>query len=445
MTTEIPLLGHKGPDSVVAYREGKAVSVVTFLADAAALAASLPSHRHVVNLCADRYRFTVGLAAALMREQVSLLPPNEAPATLEQLADEFPDLYCLHEGAPPAAKVATLPFPTELREGGVPFSSVPSFPSQQQAMVLFTSGSTGRPMPYPRLWGALVRGSHAAGKRLGIEALAGATVIGTVPHQHSYGIESAVMLALQHGLAFESERPFYPADVAACLAAAAPPRILITTPIHLRAVLADDTALPKLDLVVSATAPLSPQLAAAAERRFQCPMLEIYGCSEAGQIAVRHPTESEVWQCLETIALRQDEAGTWAFDEASGGDFLLNDVIELRGGGRFLLHGRTADLVNIAGKRTSLSHLNYHLNAIPGVTDGVFVMPEEEDGGTTRLIAFAVAAPGLSAQAILAALRQRLDPAFLPRPLVLVDALPRNTLGKLPHDVIRRWADAYGR
>jgi acyl-coenzyme A synthetase/AMP-(fatty) acid ligase len=89
--------------------------------------------------------------------------------------------------------------------------------------------------------------------------------------------------------------------------------------------------------------------------------------------------------------------------------------------------------VNIAGKRTSLASLNHHLNAIPGVRDGVFVMPEETDGAVTRLAAFAVA-PGLSSESILAALRQRIDPAFLPRPLHLVDSLPRNETGKLTRE-----------
>jgi acyl-coenzyme A synthetase/AMP-(fatty) acid ligase len=32
------------------------------------------------------------------------------------------------------------------------------------------------------------------------------------------------------------------------------------------------------------------------------------------------------------------------------------------------------------------------------------------------------------------ALRERIPPAFLPRPLVFVDALPRNDTGKLPHE-----------
>jgi acyl-coenzyme A synthetase/AMP-(fatty) acid ligase len=40
-------------------------------------------------------------------------------------------------------------------------------------------------------------------------------------------------------------------------------------------------------------------------------------------------------------------------------------------------------------------------------------------------------APGLSAAVLQAALRQRIDRVFLPRPLVFVDALPRNSTGKL--------------
>jgi acyl-coenzyme A synthetase/AMP-(fatty) acid ligase len=107
----------------------------------------------------------------------------------------------------------------------------------------------------------------------------------------------------------------------------------------------------------------------------------------------------------------------------------------LRGRAKFLLHGRIADLVNIAGKRTSIASLNFHLNSIDGVRDGVFVMPDEARDGVTRLMAFVVA-PGLTAEQVLSALRSRIDSAFLPRPLCLVDALPRNTTGKLPREMV---------
>ncbi len=109
-------------------------------------------------------------------------------------------------------------------------------------------------------------------------------------------------------------------------------------------------------------------------------------------------------------------------------------MIEIAAGddGRFLLHGRTADVVNIAGKRNSLAYLNHQLTAIPGVVDGVFHCPTRSSpDGVTRLVAFAVA-PGLAPAAILSALRERIDPAFLPRPLVMVEALPRRFTGKIP-------------
>jgi acyl-coenzyme A synthetase/AMP-(fatty) acid ligase len=116
-------------------------------------------------------------------------------------------------------------------------------------------------------------------------------------------------------------------------------------------------------------------------------------------------------------------------------EVLLADVIELHDPNNFLLHGRTADLINIAGKRTSLANLNFHLNSIEGVKDGAFAMPEEDDGTVTRLMAFVVA-PGLTSEAIMSALRERIDPAFLPRPLCLVEALPRTETGKLPRRAV---------
>ncbi|MCY1551384.1 hypothetical protein D9M68_877110 [compost metagenome] len=54
----------------------------------------------------------------------------------------------------------------------------------------------------------------------------------------------------------------------------------------------------------------------------------------------------------------------------------------------------------------------------------------------TRLAAFVVA-PTLDARTLLAGLRTRLDAIFLPRPLVLVDALPRNATGKLTRQALQ--------
>jgi len=120
----------------------------------------------------------------------------------------------------------------------------------------------------------------------------------------------------------------------------------------------------------------------------------------------------------------------------------MNDVIEIISVDHFLLHGRTADMINIAGKRHSLSSLNHIINSIPGVIDGIFYMPD--DTNNTRMtarLAACVVAPDLDAAALLAILREHLAPVFLPRPLLFVNALPRNETGKLTRAALQELFD----
>ena len=435
---EHPLLRNPIAGTAFARRGGRPIAVEKFLADVAALAELLPRAGHMVNLCGDRYRFAVGFAAALCRRQVNLLPPHDSAGMLDQLTQDYPDLYCLTDAGDDGPTV--FQYPASLA-AHADTQGVPRFAADQPAAVLFTSGSTGRPQPHGRTWGELVESALAAGRRLDIASIAGASLIGTVPHQHSFGLESLLMLALQFGLVLHTERPFYPADIVAELAAAPRPIMLVTTPVHLRVLLTEPGPLPAVDLVLSATAPLSTQLALDAEARFALALHEIYGCSEAGQIAARRTAVTDAWHCLEGITLRQDAAGTWASGIPIAVETLLSDVIELHDPEKFLLRGRIADLVNVAGKRTSLAYLNHHLNAIEGVLDGAFVA-SDDDKDIERVMAFVVA-PGMRVGTILAELRRRIDPAFLPRPLKLVAALPRNALGKLPReDVLRLIAEA---
>ena len=60
--------------------------------------------------------------------------------------------------------------------------------------------------------------------------------------------------------------------------------------------------------------------------------------------------------------------------------------------------------------------------------------PEQDAVATIRRVAAAVVAPGLTPQIVLERLVPSVDPAFMPRPLLIVDALPRNELGKLPRE-----------
>lgn len=454
MTPLLPLLAGHSPDSILAWRAGEAISAGQYLADVQTLAAQLPLQGALVNLCTDRYHFAVGLGAALLRGHASLLPPNALPATLTGLRQRHPDLYALSDDA--GLMLPDMPVircQAEGRSGGAtgPF---PLLPADQVAATLLTSGSTGEPQPHAKAWGALVTNISAEAQRLAellgsnVPAegtLAGWSLLATVPAQHSYGFESSVLLAMLSGGAFDAGRPYFPADIADALARLPRPRALVTTPFHLKTLLAADVPLPEVDVVLSATAPLSPQLARQAEARMGAVLIEIYGCTEAGQVATRRTAASEVWQTFGALRLaRHGEQEPERF-EVHGGHVPvptpLSDVLDLVDDRHFRLLGRANDVINVAGKRSSLAHLNYHLNSIPGVQDGAFWLPDDEPDAVVRPVAFVVA-PELTRRQVIDALRGRVEAVFLPRRVVHVEALPREATGKLTAQTLRAFAQA---
>ncbi len=439
----IALLSHGSPTAVIAYRAGVPITARRFLSDAERLGRSLPAGVHVLNVCADRYRFTVGLAACLITERVSLLPSTHTPEVIGQLLRFAPDAFCLTDD-----RECDIALPKVYYAGGLPGDedawAVPEIPVTQLAAIVFTSGSTGAPLPFRKTWGRLARCVRDGAPRLGLLDGHSHALIGTVPPQHMYGFESTVLLALMSGNSFAAERPFYPADIAAALAAVPRPRALITTPVHLRTLLASEIELPPVELVVSATAPLGEDLARRVEAKFHTTLLEIYGSTETGQIAIRRTSESAAWRLWPGVRLEVADDQVFAHGGHVEQVTAMQDVIQIIGNDEFLLHGRTADMVNIAGKRSSFAYLNAQLNAIPGVTDGVFFLRDGATGSTeVARLGAAVVAPTLSAAVLTEHLRQRIDPIFLPRPLIMVERLPRNATGKLPQHELQHLANRH--
>src|SRR5208282_6457843 len=129
-------------------------------------------------------------------------------------------------------------------------------------------------------------------------------------------------------------------------------------------------------------------------------------------IATRRTAESPTWHLWPNVRLIARDAQVFAQGGHVEQMTPMCDVIEITGDEEFLLHGRTADLVNVAGKRSSFGYLNAQLNAIPGVIDGVFFWRDGGPDGMTGVsrLAAAVVAPGLSAAALIEKLRQRIDP-----------------------------------
>lgn len=432
---------------MVAYRAGTPIRVPQFLADVRRVVPLLGTGSHVLNACADRYHFAVGLAASLVSGKVSLLPSTHTPEMMRQLTAFAPDVICLTDESGCTIALPQVAYPRKAGAAAGAASedanpAVPEIDAAQLVAYVFTSGSTGTPVPYRKSWGRLLECVLVEAERLGLSGAAPWAILATVPPQHMYGFESSMLMALAGGHALCAERPFYPADIAAVLEALPRPRALVSTPVHLRALLASGVTLPRADLVVSSTAPLAQQLAAETERRFDTRLMEIYGSTETGQIAARRPLQGPEWRLWPGVRLSPESGVTWAQGGHIEQRTRMWDVLEMTSGTGFLLHGRVTDLVNIAGKRSSLGYLNHQLNSIPGVEDGAFFHAEESPASAVARVAACVVAPGLDAARLLEALRERIDAVFLPRPLLFVARLPRNATGKLPQEALRSLAAA---
>ena len=412
----------------------------------------LPATRYILNLCTDRHHFLVAFAAVLSSGRINLLPPNAQPETVAELLDRYEDVGVVHDSMPSAfvpgysvvnvrdAANEQIPESTACLDEG---DDRPVAHRDAIAAISFTSGSTGLPRANEKTWGMLVDGTD-----INLAAVLGdrpehVSMLATVPPQHMYGLELSVLMPMRARISVHAGQPLYPADVITALNDMPTPRALVTTPAHLRTLLGSGEALPATQHIFSATAPLEADMASRAESAFAGTLTEIYGCSEVGSIARRVTARESDWQVFDGLSLvetinidsRTTDVRIVAAHLTEAAE--LQDSIELVAPNRFHLRGRRDDLINIAGKRGSLAEVNRRLIAVPGVVDGVAFQPS--DG---RLAAIVVA-PDLDRSQLINALRQVLDPVFLPRPILFVDRLPRQGSSKLRRSDLMALLDAH--
>lgn len=419
----LPLLTIHAPDARIAHYGNAPVTAAQFVAHAQHLAQALPQAAHAINLAANRYHFLLGCVAAWLRRQIILLPSSQATGVIAALQGDYPGHHVIDD----TFVERHLQHP---QEPAAPTHDW-QLPADRVVAIAFTSGTTGAPQAHPKTWGSLFHNSRLAAEDV-LGGL-GLSIVATVPPQHMYGLEAALIGALSAGACLYDRKPFFPADVRDALTHMPPPRTLVTTPAHLKVLAEWDLELPPLQRVVSATAPLPVELARRIETRWRTAVVEIYGCTEAGVMAHRRTTATDRWRTLRggTIAHVNGQAEYRAPQLATAAS--LQDVIESLGDGEFALHGRVGDMIKVAGKRASLQELTRQVQSVAGVVDAAVFIPETGE----RPVALVVA-PGRAAADILDALRQQMEPVFVPRPLLVVERLPRNELGKLPRVALLR-------
>lgn len=391
--------------------------------------------KHAINMCGNRYLFLVSFCAIIKSGQTNLLPANKNQATQRDLKDTYQDCYIVHDGEDiesslPAIDLTLIQtdIPT-LSSRNIPIE-IAQIPDNHLACISFTSGSTGHSKPNLKYWKTL-HNSSAINVECMLPSLDETVYqLATMPAQHMWGLETSVLLPMFYDICMSDAQPLFPHDILDSLSALPKPLMLVSTPVHLRALKACTVESVALFSVLCATSPLTAELAFEIETLFSCHLREVYGCSEMGSMAVRRTAKESLWSRFNGIDFIKKGQDTEASAKHLPESVLLQDCIEFEGDNHFKLSGRTTDLIKIAGKRGSLFEINQILLRFEGIKDGIVLRPDV-NATSERLCAIIVLNSEVEKEALMSFLREQLDSAFVPRPIYEVNELPRETNGKL--------------
>jgi malonyl-CoA/methylmalonyl-CoA synthetase len=154
---------------------------------------------------------------------------------------------------------------------------------------------------------------------------------------------------------------------------------------------------------------------------------------EIGQVQVRGPNVfAGYWRMPEKTAEE------FTCDEAGLRWFKTGDVGELDAQGYLRIVGRSKDLVITGGYNVYPAEVEGYLNELAGVEESAVIGVPHADFGEA-VVAVVVARSGavLDPAALVATLKLRIAGFKVPKQVLLVDALPRNAMGKVQKNVLR--------
>ena len=246
-----------------------------------------------------------------------------------------------------------------------------------------------------------------------------------------------MLLPLIGGMAVHAGRPLFPADIALALGELPAPRVLVSTPVHLRTIVessqqfpasrADRFAQPRR-WIASWRRPSKRSSAASCWRCSARPRPACSPCrrtATGGRVAL-HTTASS---CI------REPTARWSRRRGSSSRCCCRTSSSCAATGSSSCAAAARDMIEVAGKRASLADLTRRLLAIEGVRDAVLFQPRAGCGRDDPPRRCARGRAGCSARQIrdrLAAERRSGVPAA--PAAASSTALPRNELGKLPRE-----------
>ena len=405
------------------YKDGDIVSINgnlvktknDFLQDINSLNSQLPNNKYIINICENRYYFMLLFVSCVLKSKINLLPNYKTTVEIKRLKKEYIDCCTIDD-------IFVSKHINKIQEKSVKITN--NIDKNQEVAILFTSGTTGEPKANIKKWGQLYTSAINANKRLAFESK---NIVATVPPQHMFGFETTIIYPLIFGLTVHQNTPFYPLDIIQNLNDFQNNKVLVTTPIHLKACNQITQNWGEISFVLSATSSLDIATTQLTEKNMNTKVLEIYGCTEIGAIATREPTKNLNWKLLKHLQIIKNQQIKIINCNTS---ITIPDKLKILNDTEFKLISRNVDLVNIGGKRDSLMRINNFIQSIDGVKDSIVFIPKNLHRDRLCLL---VVTKKLNKEQIIKTLKLGLNSVFMPRPIIIIDELPYNNLGKLPY------------
>ena len=434
---------------VVAWRDGSALTRARFLDDVASLSAELAQRAGQRWLLATEstYACAVALYATWCAGRTAVLPPNRELGTLAELAGDVAGLVTDRDLGPEGLERLAV-FDARRTAGRTNFE----LELEHVGIELCTSGSTGKRKVVHKTPRQLLAEVETLEATFG-ELARDARVLGSVSHQHIYGLLFRVLWPLRAGRAFVDESAVDPARLVAQLSECER-ALLIASPAHLERLhefVELETLAPRCVAVFSSGGPLGRQAALRFERALGAAPIEVLGSTETGGIAWRRrraEDEHELWTVFRDALVEvRDGLLSVASPNTAGERWVTGDAIELADERHFRLLGRADRIVKLFEERVALPEVEARLVEHPWVARAAALVVER--GGAQRLgVAFECTSQGerelagLGRAAFHARLRAHLAPYFratvLPRAWRCVARIPEDLQGKRNLELLRR-------
>ena len=366
----------------------------------------------------------------------TLFPANDTPESLAW-ANENADLWITDRAdfhQPNSVLFSEFGLQIEWQKD---WQNQPLFDVHNQTEIwLKTSGSTGEAKTIVKTARQLWLGARALAEALPFNDSNDIHTISTVSIQHVYGLTVHIMMSLVKGWQIGRIQQFYPE----CIMREAEQvrrAIIVSSPAMLSSI--DWQKMPissRIEGIISSGGALPATLSDEIRSRVQHPLVEIYGSTETGPIAIRQ--DSGLWRILPNSRLGSDAQGAlWIEADWLARREQTADVVEFEVKG-FRLLGRADRIVKIADKRIALVGVEQALMQHLWVEDCYIAQHPQK----SRLVAWV----GLTAQGIeqfrekgrralihqlKQALEQTQEKAAVPRFWRFTDKLPRNSQSKI--------------